>query len=99
MILFVGFVAEGRDTTDLSVMITDDSNDLNDNTTVGGHVMHNFAKALAYNKVIAILLGIDTYGCPTISKIYNDLFLGSYTLSVNLDVIINFHLIFTLRKP
>ena len=44
MILFVGFVAEGRDTTELSVMITDDSNDLNDNTTVGGHVMYKFAK-------------------------------------------------------
>lgn len=47
MILFVGFVAEGRDTTDLSVMITDDSNDLNDNTTVGGHVMYNFAKVFS----------------------------------------------------
>ena len=47
MILFVGFVAEGRDITDLSVMIMDDSNDLNDNKTVGGHVMDNFAKVFS----------------------------------------------------
>ena len=38
--------------------------------------------------LLATLLGIDTYGCPTISKIYNGLFLGSYMLRVNLDVII-----------
>lgn len=47
MILFVGFVAEDRDTTDLSMTIMDDSNDLNDNTTVGGHVMDNFAKVFS----------------------------------------------------
>ena len=37
MTLSIGFIVEGSDHTDLSVMTMDDSNDINDNTTVSIH--------------------------------------------------------------
>ena len=40
MTLSIGFIVEGSDNTDLdlSVMTMDDSDDINDNTTVGIHI-------------------------------------------------------------